>query len=88
MKYEFITKSGESYSFWIKKNWFFNRDTKEDYEAWSLITRPFGYIFELIKSDCGYIIKWDRYAGRKEEIARIPGYVEYLDRFVKLMVFS
>jgi hypothetical protein len=90
--YKFITESGESYEFWIQREILYNSQTHDWHDALTVTTRPYGYIFEIIKSDNGYVIDWDNWSGkpkldRKPNIAAIPGYVEYLDKFVKLMVF-
>jgi len=92
MEFEFITESGESYLFWIRRKSCFNPQTQLYINRIVLTTRPHGYICEIIKTDNGYEIDWENWSGnkllgRRYRMSKIPGYVEHLEKFVKLMVF-
>jgi hypothetical protein len=82
MEFEFITRSGKSYLFWIRKAYGLYDDPQL-----ILTTRPHGYIFTIRKVNNENVIDWDRFPGRKEKLSQIEGYVEHLEKIVKLMVF-
>ena len=92
MRFEFVTQAGESYLFWIRRETLYNAETHDWHDRLTLTTRPYGYIFAITRVNGEYIIDWENWAGkktahRKEKMDAIPGFVEYLDKFIKLMVF-